>query len=283
MRSLFRYLLNNYGFFLFLLLEIISLVFVFNNNSYQRAKYLNSANQVTGVVYEIYSSVMNYFNLSKVNGRLAAENARLRSNLKLHQPRENVIPDSKAFTFIPYDSGYFEFLSARVVNNSVNHPYNYIMLNKGRKDGIKSDQGIISVDGIVGVITNVTNNYSVGLSVLNQSWSVSSKIKKSDFFCSLFWDGKDYRYANLMEIPFHVSLQSGDTIVTSGYSSIFPEGVLIGTIESFEQPQGENYYDVRVKLSVNFKTLTYVEVVENKNTTEINQLEKLIQNAASNN
>jgi rod shape-determining protein MreC len=215
--------------------------------------------------------------LSKVNSRLAAENARLRSNFKLRPSDNDVIPDSKTFTFIPYDSGYFKFVSAKVVNNSVNKPYNYIVLNKGGKDGIKTDQGIISADGIVGMVTNVTDNYSLGLSVLNQHWSVSSKIKKSNFFCSLYWDGKDYRYANLMEVPFHVSLQLGDTIVTSGYSSIFPEGVLIGTIESFEQLQGENYYDVRVKLSVDFKTITYVEIVENKNTTEINQLEKLIQ------
>ena len=283
MRSLFRYLLSNYGFFLFLLLEIISLIFVFNNNSYQRAKYLNSTNQFTGIVYEAHSSVMNYFNLSQVNKRLATENAKLRSSIRLQQPSDEITPDSKTFTFIPRDSGYFNFVSAKVINNSVNRPYNYITLNKGKKDGIKIDQGIISADGIVGVVSSVTDNYSLGLSVLNQHWSVSSKIKKSGFFCSLYWDGKDYRYASLMEIPFHVSLQLGDTIVTSGYSSVFPEGVLVGTIETFEQPQGENYYDVKVRLSTNFKTITYVEVVENKNITEINQLEKLIQNAASNN
>jgi rod shape-determining protein MreC len=283
MRSLFRYLINNYGFFLFLLLEIISLVLIFNFNNYQRARYLNSASRITGSVYDSYSSVVNYFDLAKVNKRLAAENAQLRSNLEIKKPGEGINPDIEIYTFVPYDSGYFNFVSARVINNSVNKPYNYITLNKGRKDGIKPDQGIVSADGIVGVVTNVTENYSFGLSVLNQRWSVSSKIKKSGFFCSLYWDGDDYRYAGLLEIPFHVSLQTGDTIVTSGYSSIFPEGVLIGTIESFEQPQGENYYEVKVKLSVNFKALTYVEVVENKNISEINQLEKLIEDAARGN
>jgi len=282
MRSLFRYLLNNYGFFLFLLLEIIALTLVFNNNSYQRAKYFNSANRLTGTVSETYSSIFNYFNLSKANNRLAIENANLRSSVGLQQSDENIISNSEIFTFIP-SSGHFTFVPAKVINNSVNRPYNYITLNKGKKDGVKIDQGIISADGIVGVITNVSDNYSIGISVLNQRWSISSKIKKSGFFCSLHWDGKDYRYASLMEVPFHVSLQLGDTIVTSGYSSFFPEGVLIGTIESFEQPQGENYYDVRVKLSVNFKTITYVEVVDNKNATEINQLEKLIQDVANSN
>ena len=226
--------------------------------------------------------MMSYFSLSKVNRSLAVENAKLRSSLKLQQEGEDIIHNFETFTFVT-DSDHFNFVSAQVVNNSVNRPYNYITLNKGEKDGIKIDQGIISADGIVGVVTYVTDNYSLGLSVLNQRWSVSAKIKKSGFFCSLYWDRKDYRYASLMEIPFHVSLQSGDTIVTSGYSSIFPEGLLVGTIESFERPQGENYYDVRVKLSVNFKTITYVEVVENKNAAEINQLEKLIQDAANNN
>lgn len=283
MKSLLRYLLKNYGFPLFVFLEIISFIFILNNNSYKKAKYLNSASQVAGSVYKTYNSVMNYFNLSKVNRRLAVENAKLRSNLRTRQPDKDIISELKTFTFVPNNSGYFKFVSAQVVNNSVNRPYNYITLNKGEKDGIKIDQGIISVDGIVGMVTNVTENYSLGLSVLNQHWSVSSKIKKSNFFCSLYWDGKDYRYASLMEIPFHVSLQSGDTIVTSGYSSIFPEGVLVGTIESFEQFQGENYYNVRVKLSVDFKTITYVEVVENKNTTEINQLEQLIQDESAHN
>ena len=255
---------------------------VFNNSSYQRAKYLNSANQFTGIVYGTYNSITSYFNLSKVNRRLATENARLRSITRQQQSGRNTISDLEAFTFIPSDSGIFTFVSAQVIDNSVNHPYNYIMLNKGEKDGIKIDQGIISADGVVGIITSVSDNYSRGLSVLNQHWSVSSKIKRSNFFCSMSWDGRDYRYASLMEIPFHVSLQLGDTIITSGYSYIFPEGVLIGTIESFEQPQGENYYDVRVKLSVNFKTISYVEVVENKNITEINQLENLI-DATNNN
>ena len=118
----------------------------------------------------------------------------------------------------------------------------------------------------------------MGLSLLNQRWSVSAKLKKNDFFGSLAWDGLDYRYANLLEIPFHVDVEVGDTVVTSGYSSIFPEGIMIGTVQSFEQPKGENYYDISVKLSTNFKALSYVEVIENKGKSEMDELEKLILN-----
>ncbi len=275
MRSLFRYLVRNYSFFLFLFLEIIAFIFIIDNNRYQRAKYLNAANQFTGSIYETYSSITRYFNLSKVNTRLAAENARLRTNFTTR--RQDVVSNSQPFTFIPQDSGAYKFISAQVINNSVNRPYNYIILNKGLADGIKVDQGIISADGIVGIVTNVTDNYSLGLSVLNQLWSVSSKIKNTNLFCSLYWDGRDYRYASLMEVPFHVALHQGDTIVTSGYSSIFPEGVIVGTIESFQQIQGNSYYDVKVSLAVDFKTITYVEVVDNQNADEIHQLEKLLQ------
>ncbi len=278
MRSLFRYLINNYSFFLFLLLEIISLAFVFNFNSYQKVKYLNSASRITGSVYNTFNSVTNYFELGRINKELAAENANLRSSLENSGP-ENLLPDLQKYTFVPTDSGYFRFVSAKVINNSVNKPFNYITLNKGSRDGVKPDQGIISSEGIVGVVTHVTPSYSLGLSVLNQRWTISSKLKNNGTLGSLVWNGKDYRYAGLTEIPFHVIIQVGDTVVTSGYSSIFPEGILIGTVHSFEQPQGENYYNIEVELSTNFKALSYVEVIENKNISEIKKLETVIQDA----
>ncbi|MCG6186143.1 rod shape-determining protein MreC [Maribellus maritimus] len=276
MRSLFRYLFRNYGFFLFIILEIVALFLVFNYNNYQKVKYLNSSNVVAGSVYNSFNSVVSYFALARVNAELAAENAKLRSRFQTDES-EPMIFENKAPAFVPSDSTLFQFISAKVINNSVNKPFNYITLNKGRSDGVKPDQGIISASGIVGVVTNVLESYSMGLSVLNQRWSVSSKLKKNGSLGSLLWDGEDYRFAELMEIPFHVELQLGDTIVTSGYSSIFPEGVIIGTVNAFDKPAGENYYNITVKLTTNFKALSYVEVVENLHVDEIKELEKLIQ------
>ena len=189
-------------------------------------------------------------------------------------PHFAVTPDSTILTVHALDST-FQYTSARVINNSVNRPFNYITLNKGRKDGIKPDQGIISASGIVGVVTNVSESYSVGLSVLNRRWSISAKLKKSGYFGSLFWQGNNYRMASLMEIPYHVEISPGDTVVTSGYSSVFPEGIMIGTIQSFDQSEGENYYNIQVELSTDFRALSYVEVVENVNREEINQLERV--------
>lgn len=273
MRSLIRYLIRNYAFLLFILLEVLSLVLMFNFNQYQKAKYLNSANKISASVYGTFNTVYNYFELARVNRELAAENAKLRAAVSGSLVKVNIDSIENLSSV-----NQFKYITAQVINNSVNKQFNYITLNKGSKHGVKPDQGIISGGSLVGVILNVSDSYSVGLSVLNQRWSVSAKIKRSGFFGSLAWDGRDFRNANLLEIPFHVHLQRGDTIVTSGFSSIFPEGILIGTIDDFEKPQGENYYNISVKLSVNFKALSFVDIIDNTHINEIKELEKSIGN-----
>ena len=272
MRSLLRYLIKNYAFLLFLLLEVASFVLIFNNNSFQRAKYLNSSNRITGAVYNSYNSIVDYFGLTQVNRNLSEENARLRSQLA-KVPIVKI--DSVNFRLLTDSDSAIHFVSAKIINNSVNKQYNYITLNKGRKDGIKPDQGIINTEGVVGIITNVSESFSVGFSVLNMRWGVSAKHKNSGTFGPISWDGRDYRFVNLNGIPFHVGLAVGDTIITSSYSSVFPEGVLIGTISEFDEPSGENYYNIKVKLAVNFKALSYVEVIDNLKKEEIKALERL--------
>ena len=230
MRALLRYIIRNHFFILFILLEVFSFFLLFNYNKYQKAQYLNSANAVTASVYNSFNSVVRYFGLNAVNEDLALENARLKS----------LLTDRKLAEIENSDST-FSFVSARVIHNSVNKQSNYITLDKGSKHGIKPDQGIINAQGVVGVVTNVSESYSMGLSLLNQRWGISAKLKSSGFFGSVAWKGGDYRMAELLEIPFHVKLNRGDTVVTSAYSLIFPEGIMIGVIDSIEQPEGENY------------------------------------------
>jgi len=276
MRSLIRYLIKNHAFVLFLLLEIFALTMVVNFNSFQKATYLNSANRVTGKIYDTYQSVTGYFGLTKINAELAAENARLRSLLE-NRPGVSLFSDSLAVDQMRNDSVY-RFIPAQIINNSVNRPFNYLTLNKGSRHGIKPDMGIISAKGIVGVVGQVSESYAMGLSVLNQRWSISAKLKKNAYYGSLIWDGTDYQMAGLTEIPLHVDIAVGDTVVTSGYSSIFPEGILVGTINSFSKPEGENYYRIDVKLSVDFKSVSYVEVVEIKSRSELDELDKILRN-----
>jgi len=278
MRSLLRYLLKNYAFLLFLLLEVFSFVLIFNFNNFQKVKYLNSANRVSASLYGSFNAVSNYFKLAGINHELSDENARLKAMLfnRYALPPDRVSIHQPVF---PSDS-VFQLISARVINNSVNDPYNYITLDKGSRDGIKPDQGIVSAGGIVGVVSNVSSSYAVGLSLLNQRWNVSARLKRSGYFGPLSWDGNDYRSASLREIPFYVQINTGDTVVTSGFSSIFPEGILIGTIQSFSQPEGDNYYDIKVKLSVDFKALSFVQIVDNKRKEEVENLERIRENNA---
>jgi rod shape-determining protein MreC len=271
MRGLIRYLLKNYAFLLFILLEVFSFILIFNFNSYQKVQYLNSSNKFTGTVYNTYNAVGRYFSLASVNRKLARENAMLKSLIS-DLPYVRVTPYSVVMKAEVTDSVY-RFISARVINNSVDKQNNYITLNKGRKHGIKPDQGIINSEGIVGVITNVSESYSLGFSVLNKRWGASAKLKKSGTFGPLSWDGYDARFASLTGIPFHVELSVGDTVETSSYSSVFPEGIMIGTVHSLEKPAGENYYNISVMLAVNFRALSYVDVVENLKKDEIKALE----------
>lgn len=274
MRSLIRYLLKNHAFVLFALLETLALVMVFNYNSFQKAKYLNSANKISGTVYNMAQSVTGYFGLTKINRELAEENARLRTIL-LNQ--SVMITETDSLLQFPFlTDSVLKFTHAQVINNSVNRPFNYITLNKGSKHGIKPDQGIISAGGIVGVVAQVSESYAMGLSVLNRRWSISARLKDTGYFGSLIYQGDDYRYAYLTEIPLHVQIAKGDTVVTSGFSSIFPEGILIGTINDISRPDGENYYSIQVKLAVDFKSVSHVEVVENLDKQEIDELENIL-------
>lgn len=270
MRSLFRFLLRNYFVMMFLALEVISFTLMVSYNNYQRVTFINSSNDVVGTIYERFSHFDDYFSLSRTNARLAAENASLRKQLQMRIALQEKYPVNRPDTV---DAPAYYFTSAKVIGNSVNKQFNYITLNKGSRQGIKPDMGIISADGVVGVITNVSPNYSTGLSLLNKRLSIPAKITKNNYFGALVWDGEHSNTADLKEIPFHIMVNVGDTVVTSGYSSIFPEGIMIGTITKWEQDPGTNFYNIKVELSTNFRTVKYVEVVRNTKQAELKKLE----------
>jgi rod shape-determining protein MreC len=255
---------------MFLALEAFSFSLLVSYNNYQRVTFINSTNNFVGTIYERFSHLDDYFSLGSTNARLAAENAALRKQLQrriMLQERNPVMrPDT-------VDAPAYVFTSAKVISNSVNKQFNYITLNKGSRQGIKPDMGIISPEGVVGVITNVSPNYSTGLSLLNKRLSIPAKITKNNYFGALVWDGEHANTADLNGIPFHIMVNVGDTVVTSGYSSIFPEGLMIGIISKWDQEGGTNFYNIKVDLSTNFRTLKYVEVVQNTKQAELKKLE----------
>ena len=267
MRSLLHFLTKIYFFLFFFLLEIFCLIIIVNFNNYQKIVFTNSTNHFIGNIYKQSSIIYSVFNLKEINSDLADENARLRNKLERIKISDNT--DS-----ITTDSAGYVFISSKVISNSVNLRNNYITIDKGIKDGIKTGMGIISPNGIVGIITNVSDHFSMGPTVINRKWKVSARIKKNNYFGSLSWDGKDYRYALLNEIPTHVKLNIGDTIITSSYSSVFPEGYLIGKIESFNHKKGYNFYDIRIQLSTNFMTLRHVNIIKNFYYNELDSLHR---------
>lgn len=270
MRSLFRFLLRNYFVLMFLALEALSFSLLVSYNNYQRVTFINSTNNIVGSIYERLSHLDDYFSLSRTNAKLAAENAALRTQLQRRIMIQDKNPVMRPDTV---DAPAYVFTSAKVISNSVNKQFNYITINKGSRQGIKPDMGIVCSDGVVGVITNVSPNYATGLSLLNKRFSIPAKITKNNYFGNLVWDGEHTNTADLKEIPFHIMVNVGDTIVTSGYSSIFPEGIMIGTITKWDQESGTNFYNIKVELTTNFRTLKYVEVVKNNKQDELKKLE----------
>lgn len=259
----------------------MSMVVTYNN--FQRARFLSSSNIVAGSIYERLSSFTQYFDLKASNNELIKENVRLRTTLQHYIQRNNLaigkleIPlDMTPIDTLKGDSlkkMVYAFTTARIINNSINQRHNFITINKGRKHGVRPDMGVISAGKIVGLITNVSENYSTAISMLNDRWKISAKIKSNGYFGSLSWDGKNYRKVQFNEIPYHVPVQNGDTVVTTGFSDSFPEGLMVGTISDFSIGSGSNFYKIEVTLAADFKSLVEVALVENKHRQEIIQLE----------
>ncbi|MFO8000265.1 MAG: rod shape-determining protein MreC [Marinilabilia sp.] len=272
MRNFFRFISRYHFLLLFLLLETLSFYFIFNYNQYQRSVYLSSSNQISGYLYEKFSSVAEYFELKQINEELARENTRLKNE---QHGISNLSITPFDFGFNTAANDHYRYTSAKVINNSVNRHFNYLTLDKGTDDGIKPDMGVISSRGIVGVVLNSSKNYSTVISLLNTRLKISARLKKTGFFGSLEWEGGSYRRATLTGIPEHASPTVGDAVVTSGYSSIFPEDILIGTIEEADIARGGGFYNIKVLLSVDFKKLHYVQVVDKIGAEEQRKLEKM--------
>lgn len=276
MRNLINFLIQYSVLILFLFLEIISFALVVNNRDYQKSVFLSSSNSAVSGLYEMNNSIVEFFKLRDANDNLSEENTTLKNEIiKLKSQISSLKPDEEdSLHFqIPPEMEY-EFISAKVINNSTNKLQNYITLNKGLRDGIKVDMGVISDEGVVGIVKTVSDKFAVVIPVLNDKIKINCKFTKSSYSGPLQWDGLDYRYASLMDIARHVEFSLGDSLITSGFTNTFPEGIPVGVIEDFKIKQSEAYYNIKVKLAVNFRTLSHVKVINYKNYNEQRTLEK---------
>lgn len=274
MKTLINVLLRYHFFLLFLFLEVIALIMVISADVEKKNAFFTSANAVSGYFNKKFNNWTAYFSLDKENEGLRKENIHLKNELEVLKSIRK-----KTLKFRPDTSGAYryEYLSARVIKNTVSKSKNYITLDKGEMDGVEKDFGVISADGVVGVIVATSKRYSLAISILNDRIGISAKIKKNEFFGSVYWDGSDYQLVTLAGIPNHLNLLEGDTIVTSGYSAIFPKDLMIGTISELGKDESTNFYDLKVKLSTDLKSLFNVYIVNNKNRREQILLEKTVE------
>lgn len=281
MRNLLNFFIRYGAWFLFVFYAAISCFLLFQRNPFQHHVYLTSANAVVSGVYDVAANVSGYINLRDINADLQRRTADLESEviaLREHNLalRQQLLQDSLRTT----DSlGRFRFILATVVNNSVVNPYNYITVNKGRLDSIQPEMGVMDQNGVVGVVNTVSDHHARIISLLNPNFRLSCKLRGNDAFGSLVWDGKSPYEAILEELPKQVRFHKGDTIITSGYSAVFPEGIPVGTIIGSTRGEDDNFNTLRIKLLTDFSTLSTVKVISNRDIADIRQAETDLQPA----
>ena len=268
MQQIFNFIFKNSNRLLFLLLLCISLLLTIQSHSFHKSRIISSANFVSGGVYEKMNNVSEYLNLKTQNEALALENARLKSilfktkdttEIKKIENLEGVAPD--------------DILVSKVIHNSYNAPENFLTLNSGSLKGVQPDMGVINNLGIVGIVDKISPNYATVISLLNVKSQINAKIKKSNHFGSLVWNGKSTGFVQLIDVPRLASVRKGDTIVTGGQSVIFPENINIGTIDKIYIDNQTNYYTLNIKLFNDMTNLGHVYIIKSKNRDELNNLE----------
>ena len=273
MNNLLNFFVKHSAWFIFAIYVILSLVLLFKDNPYQQSVYLTSANRVSAAVYKAFNGVTSYFHLRDINESLQERNAALEMELielrNQMADMELLSPDSLRHNV----KGQYTFVMAQVISNSIAQPNNYITINRGYMDGIQPEMGVIDQNGVVGIVNVVGPHAARVISLLNPHIRLSCKLRGSNFYGSLVWDGKSPQYAMLEELPKHVKYHPGDTIVTSGYSAVFPPGIIVGTIQGpAHGSASDSFVSLRIKLTTNFSQLSSVRVITNSMKEQIDAL-----------
>lgn len=276
MHTLLNFFIKHNHWFLFLLLEGIGVMLIVQFNNYQNAKMFTSANSVAGNLFAAITDVSSYFALKSENARLLEYNKELNEQVTALQAHLAQQEDSATVAALPHKANGFFYNCATVVNNSLNAVNNYITIDKGTADGVEAEMGVFCNEGVVGIIYTASEHYSVVIPLLNSKSSISCRVKGSDSFCTLQWDGSDTRYSYLVDLPRYTKFEVGDTVVTSGFSSIFPADIPVGRIEKTEDSDDGMFAQARVELFTDFATLRKVYTVGNEGRKEQWELENSI-------
>lgn len=271
MQQIINFLIRNKNNILFLLLFTISLFLTIQSHSYQKSKFISSANFISGGIYSWSSNINGYFNLEEYNMRLLEENERLRSKLATY---EDTLEVKDYLDSTSFNGGYI-FRASEVINNNYAKLDNYLTIKNGSRSGLERDMGVVTSKGIVGIVENVSPNYATVISILNSNSRINAQLKNSNHFGTLVWNGKKPNIVQLTDVPAIASVQKGDTIITGGRSLIFPKGLPIGSIANFQLDQSESYYTIDIQLFNDMTNIGYVYVIENTAQAEIKKLQKL--------
>lgn len=278
MRNLLNFIYNYGYWFLFLLLEVIGFTLLFRFNNYQGSVGFTSANRVIGHLYSVSADISSFFKLHTINTELTRYNVALQAeNQALREALHKSMPDNALDALsLTLDKQGYETIPCKVINNSLNYTNNYITLNKGTADGVEPEMGVVNGNGIIGIVYLASEHFSLVMSLLHSKSSISCKFKHNDYFGYLKWKGKDSQFAYLEDVPRHALFQQGDTIVTSGYSAVFPKNLLVGIVDSITDSKDGMSYLLRVQLATDFANLSDAVVISNKYQKEQHALEATI-------
>ena len=258
MQNLLKILLRYSNFLVFIALEVAAFLLLNLNNAYPRSSILSTANEFVAWQNAQISEIRGYFGLRSQNEKLAEENAVLRNYIcSMDSAKER---------------GSVQYESAKVIQMTTDELHNYLTINRGSIDGLRRGQGVRNTEGVVGIVRTVGRHYSVVLPVINTNTNISCRFAKNDYIGTLQWDGRDIRYAQLTDVSSHMVVNPGDTLITSGLSPVFPEGIPVGIVEKSILKEGDSYLTIRVRLHTDFKRLKYVEVVQNAHQEELEEL-----------
>lgn len=280
MRNIFGLIRRFYVFLLFLVLQVFALYVLFNSNNYHRAEFVQHSKDWTGSIYSWRTKLKEYWILDEINDRLSLENAILRSKLP-----ENVLTVDSNFYYIEdtLAKKRFVYRDAHVENVTINRESNYVMIDKGSLSGIERKMGVIANGSIVGVVTSVSEHFSVVMPILHNNFVASVRMKGSRDIGLLAWPGGDPSRAIVKEIPKHVVVEIGDTVVTSGYTSHYPADLLVGVVDAMDDRAEENFHRIEIRLATDFRRLDYVQVVEDLFKDEQNELIQAAENVSNGN
>jgi len=270
MQQIFNFLIRNKNSILFLFLFAVSIFLTVQNHSFHKSRFISSANYVTGGVYSWSNGINTYLNLEEYNERLITENNQLRNIIS---NMNDSISISKQLDSTSFEGDYI-FRPSRVINNNFAKIDNYLTLNRGENSGIQEEFGVITSQGIVGIVDRANDKYSRVISILNSRSRINAQLSSTNHFGSLVWNGEDPNIVQLIDVPRQAPVQKGDTIITGGRSLIFPEGLPIGSIEDFTLDQTQSYYTINIKLFNDMTNIGYVYVIENINKDEIKELQE---------